>query len=106
MSSTPIFAHINRQTLDAANPAPYIKGVKRGVSEELVRQISKDKCEPQWMLKHRLESLNIFYEKEMPEWGADLSSLNLDDIIIKNIETLQTMFEHPLRLTFVFTNLS
>ena len=81
MSSTPIFSHINRQTLDAANPAPYIKGVKRGVSEELVRQISKDKCEPQWMLKHRLESLNIFYEKEMPEWGADLSLLNLDDII-------------------------
>src|SRR3989338_5901436 len=81
MSSTPIFAHINRQTLDTPNPAPYIKGVKRGVSEELVRQISKDKGEPQWMLKHRLESLNIFYEKEMPEWGADLSLLNLDDII-------------------------
>jgi len=78
---TPIFAHINRQILDTPNPAPYAKGAKRGVDEEVVRRISADKKEPKWMLEHRLESLEIFQEKEIPKWGADLSSLDLDDII-------------------------
>jgi Fe-S cluster assembly protein SufB len=47
----------------------------------LVRRISADKGEPEWMLEHRLESLRIFREKPMPTWGADLSTLDLDDII-------------------------
>ncbi len=55
--------------------------MKKGVSEELVRKISKDKNEPEWMLAHRLESLKIFQEKPLPTWGADLSALDLDDII-------------------------
>lgn len=81
MSPKSIFAHIDRKTLDTPNPAPYINGVQRGVDETLVRQISTEKHEPKWMLEHRLESLKIFREKEMPLWGADLSSLNLNDII-------------------------
>lgn len=76
-----IFANLNRATFDEANPAPYAEGVIRGVNEELVKQISADKNEPQWMLEHRLESLKIFKEKSMPTWGADLSNLDLDDII-------------------------
>jgi len=77
----PIFAGLKRSVFDDANPAPYAEGVQRGVSEALIRQISADKNEPQWMLEHRLESLRIFHEKPMPTWGADLSSLDLDDII-------------------------
>ena len=81
LSSTPIFSGLNRSTFDEANPSPYTDGVKKGVSEELVRRISKDKNEPEWMLEHRLLSLKIFKEKPMPTWGADLSKLDLDDII-------------------------
>ena len=80
-SGKTIFGHLNRAIFDDANPAPYAAGAKRGVDEELVRQISADKQEPQWMLEHRLKSLKIFREKEMPTWGADLSLLDLDDII-------------------------
>lgn len=76
-----IFGHLERSIFDDANPSPYTDGVERGVSEELVRRISADKNEPAWMLEHRLESLRIFREKEMPTWGADLSVLDLDDII-------------------------
>ncbi len=79
--SQPIFAGLSREIFDAANPAPYAEKAKRGVDEELVRQISADKGEPEWMLKHRLESLKIFREKPMPGWGADLSKLDLDNII-------------------------
>ncbi len=81
MSPKPIFSGLNRSVFDDANPSPYTKGVKKGLSEELVRQISGDKNEPAWMLEHRLESLKIFHEKELPTWGADLGKLDLTNII-------------------------
>ncbi len=77
----PIFSGLSRSTFDDANPAPYAEGAKRGVDEELVRKISVDKREPAWMLEHRLESLRIFREKQLPSWGPDLSKLDLDNII-------------------------
>jgi Fe-S cluster assembly protein SufB len=76
-----IFGHLNRDIFDTANPAPYAQGAKKGISEDLVRQISGDKNEPEWMLAHRLTSLQVFREKPVPTWGADLSRLDLDDII-------------------------
>jgi Fe-S cluster assembly protein SufB len=78
---TPIFAGLERNMFDEANPAPYAEGVQRGLSEDLVRRISADKKEPLWMLEHRLQSLRIFFEKPMPTWGADLSKLDLENII-------------------------
>jgi len=77
----PIFGHLSREIFDTPNPTPYLKDARKGLSEELVRQISADKNEPEWMLAHRLESLRIFYEKPVPTWGADLSELDFDDII-------------------------
>ncbi|MGD8495263.1 MAG: Fe-S cluster assembly protein SufB [Gemmatimonadales bacterium] len=53
---------------------------QKGLSEEVVRQISRHKEEPQWMLDFRLKALDIFNSKPMPEWGGDLSTLNLDEI--------------------------
>ena len=76
-----IFSRLDREVFDTPNPAPYAEGAKKGVDEEVVRRISADKKEPHWMLDHRLESLKLFREKEIPKWGADLSSLDLDDII-------------------------
>ncbi len=81
MASEPIFSGLNRSVFDTANPAPYAEGAKRGVDEELVRRISADKREPDWMLEHRLACLRIFREKPLPSWGPDLSRLDLDDII-------------------------
>ncbi|MCP1145718.1 Fe-S cluster assembly protein SufB [Lysinibacillus endophyticus] len=53
---------------------------KRGLTEEIVREISKMKNEPEWMLDYRLKALEIFYTKPMPQWGGDLSALNFDEI--------------------------
>jgi len=55
---------------------------QRGLSEEVVRQISAHKEEPEWMLKFRLKALEIYRSKPMPTWGGDLSQLEsvLDDI--------------------------
>ncbi len=46
-----------------------------GLSEEVVRQISAHKDEPQWMLDFRLKALQIYESKPMPKWGGDLSKL-------------------------------
>lgn len=52
----------------------------KGLSEEIVREISKMKKEPKWMLERRLGALKIFYAKQMPTWGGNLSRLNFDDM--------------------------
>jgi len=46
-----------------------------GLSEEVVRQISAQKGEPEWMLEFRLKALKIYESKPMPKWGGDLSKL-------------------------------
>ncbi|TDM03729.1 Fe-S cluster assembly protein SufB [Macrococcus carouselicus] len=53
---------------------------ERGLTEEIVREISKMKEEPEWMLDFRLKSLKQFYKMPMPMWGGDLSELNFDEI--------------------------
>lgn len=57
-----------------------MRGLSKGVSEELVRRISAEKSEPEWMLTHRLKCLRIFEKMPLPAWGPDLSRLPLDDI--------------------------
>ncbi|MEK6886612.1 MAG: LAGLIDADG family homing endonuclease [Nanoarchaeota archaeon] len=54
---------------------------KPGLTEELVKKISQDKNEPEWMLNKRLKGLELFNKTPLPRWGPDLSGLNLDSII-------------------------
>jgi Fe-S cluster assembly protein SufB len=53
---------------------------KRGVDEDVVRGISALKGEPEWMLDLRLKGLRLFRRKPMPNWGADLSGIDFDNI--------------------------
>lgn len=51
----------------------------KGISEEVVRQISAYKHEPEWMTEKRVEAYNIFMKKPMPKWGPDLSEIDFQD---------------------------
>jgi len=53
---------------------------KRGLSEDVVRNISALKNEPEWMLQRRLKGLKLFYKKPMPTWGSDLSGIDFENI--------------------------
>jgi Fe-S cluster assembly protein SufB len=53
---------------------------RRGLSEDVVRDISFKKSEPDWMLQRRLKALEIFGKKPMPNWGSDLSGIDFDNI--------------------------
>ena len=58
---------------------PVIK-IERGLNEDVIRQISAHKGEPEWMLDFRLEAYKIFLSKPMPNWGSDLSGIDFENI--------------------------
>ncbi len=53
---------------------------RRGINEDVVRDISAKKNEPEWMLETRLKALRLFMKKPMPSWGSDLSGIDFDNI--------------------------
>lgn len=53
----------------------------RGLTEEVVRRISAEKHEPKWMLDYRLKAYQIYKKMPMPDFGPDLSDLDLDDML-------------------------
>lgn len=63
-----------------SDPETFVFRSRKGLDEEVVRQISAIKGEPAWMLEFRLKALKHFQQRPMPTWGADLSDLDLDDI--------------------------
>ena len=58
----------------------YVFKSAKGLSREVVEQISEMKGEPQWMLDFRLRALDHFLKRSMPTWGPSLEELNFDEI--------------------------
>ncbi len=56
----------------------YAHRSRRGIGEDVVRELSAIKGEPAWMLEFRLKALRIFNRMPMPTWGVDLSGVNFD----------------------------
>ena len=71
---------INRNIYDIKNKDDYDFKMQSGINEEIVREISKMKNEPDWMLKIRLKALETYNKLELPTWGPDLSELNMEEI--------------------------
>jgi len=67
----------------------YVFKSKRGLNPEIVREISRMKGEPEWMLEFRLKALDYFYKRPLPAWGGDLTGIDFDNIFyyIKPSET-------------------
>ncbi|MDR8409232.1 Fe-S cluster assembly protein SufB [Nonomuraea sp. 3-1Str] len=63
-----------------ADPDAAGAAAKRGLSEEVVRNISGLKNEPEWMLDLRLKGLRLFDKKPLPTWGSDLTGIDFDNI--------------------------
>lgn len=52
----------------------------KGLTRRTVEEISEMKSEPQWMRDFRLKSLEVFYQKALPQWGGNLNELDFQDI--------------------------
>ncbi|WP_295148024.1 Fe-S cluster assembly protein SufB [uncultured Peptoniphilus sp.] len=71
---------MDRGVYDIKNKFTFRSKTEKGLTEEIVRQISAEKNEPEWMLESRLKALRIFNEKENPNWGPDISEVDMDEI--------------------------
>jgi Fe-S cluster assembly protein SufB len=58
----------------------YVFKSGRGLTRATVEEISTMKDEPDWMRDFRLKALEHFQKRPMPNWGADLSGIDFDDI--------------------------
>jgi Fe-S cluster assembly protein SufB len=71
---------ISREFFDQSDTISYTHNLRPWLHEDVIRFISSQNHEPQWMLEHRLKSLEIFRSLGMPNWGPDLSDLDLESI--------------------------
>ena len=71
---------IDRNIYDIKNKDNYDFKIEKGINEEIVREISKQKNEPEWMLDIRLKALEEYNKLELPTWGPDLSDLDMQNI--------------------------
>ncbi len=76
----PDIVAIDRSLYDNPSPVKYRYQAPPGLSEEVIRRISADKQEPEWMLALRLEAFERFKKAKTPTWGPDLSALDLSTI--------------------------
>ncbi len=74
-------ADIDRGIYDIKDRVDYSFKSEKGLTPEIIIGISKEKNEPQWMTDFRLKSLEIYNSKPIPKWGAELSDLDIDEII-------------------------
>jgi len=67
-------------SLDHHDEIDYVFRSKKGLNEKLIRDLSKQKGEPEWMLEFRLKALKTYDKMELPKWGPSLKELDFDDI--------------------------
>ena len=59
----------------------------RGINADIIRKISAEKKEPEWMLNYRLRAYQTYLDMPMQTWGPDLSDINFDEIYYYNKPT-------------------
>ncbi|MGI6741749.1 MAG: Fe-S cluster assembly protein SufB [Brevefilum sp.] len=79
-TQTEFLEGLNKYQYGFRDPDTFVFKSRKGLDEEVVRQISSIKGEPEWMLDFRLKAFNHYQQRPMPNWGPDLSDLNLDEI--------------------------
>ncbi len=72
---------IDRSLYDFKDSEEGFYKVNEGLTPEIVEQISKEKNDPDWMRQFRLESLEVYNSLKVPDWGPDITDLNMDDIV-------------------------
>jgi Fe-S cluster assembly protein SufB len=79
---TSVDVDLGQYQLGWSDEEDYVFKPEKGLSEELIREMSRMKKEPEWMLEFRLKAYQRFLRKPMPDWVADgaLDEIDFDDI--------------------------
>lgn len=70
----------NQNFYDFKNADNYDYKMRKGLTKEIVTEISKRKNEPDWLLEIRLKSLETYFKLDLPTWGPSLKELDIDNI--------------------------
>jgi len=72
---------LDRGFYDIKNKDIYSYKADKGLTKEIILNISKEKNDPEWMRDFRLKSLEIYNNMELPTWGPSLDELDMDNIV-------------------------
>jgi Fe-S cluster assembly protein SufB len=61
-------------------PENYVFKSRKGLDEDIIKEISWMKGEPEWMTKFRLHAYRAFLKRPLPQWGGNLNDIDFDDI--------------------------
>ena len=90
MAKTNVDDYLDNETRNIYNTKTDNKvlDIKYGLTEDIIREISKEKNEPEWVLEIRLKALDAFYKLDDPDWGPDISYLDINKIAtyVKSID--------------------
>ncbi len=76
--SAPEVTPLDYTRYDFKDPETYRLRIAKGLTREVVEQISKFKNEPDWMLDYRLRAYEHFVQRPMPDWGPSLDEIDFD----------------------------
>jgi Fe-S cluster assembly protein SufB len=79
---TTVDLDLGKYQLGWSDEEDYVFKPRKGLNEELLREISAMKDEPEWMLEFRLKAYRRFLRKPVPTWGGGgmLDDIDFDDI--------------------------
>src|SRR3954466_12372946 len=80
MTTTDLGLDLGRYKLGWADAEDYVFKPKRGLTEDIIKEMSWMKGEPDWMRDYRLKSYAHFLKRPMPNWGGDMSEIYFDEI--------------------------
>ena len=80
MTTTDLGLDLGRYKLGWSDAEDYVFKPKRGLTEDIIKEMSWMKGEPDWMRDLRLKSYQQFLRRPMPSWGGDMSEIFFDDI--------------------------
>ena len=82
MAKTDVSKYEDTKTRNVYNEKTNSKALKKqyGLTKEIITEISHEKGEPDWALDIRLKALDTYFKLEDPNWGPDISYLNIDNI--------------------------
>ena len=81
MKEKTIVSDIDRNIYDIKDEEKDTYRIEEGLTPEIVEKLSKEKNDPEWMREFRLNSLKIYNELKVPEWGPSIEGLNMDEIV-------------------------
>ena len=101
---------IDRSIYDIRDEEKDAYRMKEGLTPQIVEQLSKEKGDPAWMQQFRLESLQIYNEMPVPDWGPSIDGLDMDHIAVRaGHHCAQPLLQHlntsaTTRASFAFYN--